>query len=282
MARLPTRKGERVLSIYAFSALQENHEDEYTKALKASLQSKEHFVHVGKTVISNRREATKRQIDVLVFLDVGMDPSTMIWASARLAPLQICLWGHPTTTGSSHMDYFASSEGYHLDTERAYYEHGRVLSASSNQIMGTNASSTVIERRIHMTTEPKDTPPVPAYDAYTEQLLMFDSLGFHFRKPDHADALRHSETPLSELKSSNNTALQSLISSKSEHGTKLVLFPQHLPKLHPGLDEVFREILAKVPNSKLVLVFGASKKLQWKRTVERRWKESFFGQRIVE
>ena len=125
-----------------------------------------------------------------------------------------------------------------------------------------------------MTTEPKDTPPVPAYDAYTEQLLMFDSLGFHFRKPDHADALRHSETPLSELKSSNNTALQSLISSKSEHGTKLVLFPQHLPKLHPGLDEVFREILAKVPNSKLVLVFGASKKLQWKRTVERRWKES--------
>ena len=32
-------------------------------------------------------------------------------------------------------------------------------------------------------------------------------------------------------------------------------------------------ILTKVPNSQLVLVFGASRKQQWRRTVEKRWAE---------
>ena len=45
-----------------------------------------------------------------------MDPSTMIWGSKRLAPLQVCLWGHPQPL-ASHMDYFVSSDAFHRDVE---------------------------------------------------------------------------------------------------------------------------------------------------------------------
>ena len=61
------------------------------------------------------------------------------------------------------------------------------------------------------------------------------------------------------------------------------MFPQHLPKLHPDMDEIFRELLVAVPNAQLVLVFAASKRLQWKRTVERRWmREESVSRAMVE
>ena len=49
------------------------------------------------------------------------------------------------------------------------------------------------------------------------------------------------------------------------------------------MDEIFRELLVAVPNAQLVLVFAASKRLQWKRTVERRWmREESVSRAMVE
>ena len=49
------------------------------------------------------------------------------------------------------------------------------------------------------------------------------------------------------------------------------------------MDEIFREILVEVPNAQLILVFAASKRLQWKRTVERRWmREDSISQAMME
>jgi protein O-GlcNAc transferase len=42
--------------------------------------------------------------DVLVFLDIGMDPLSQVLACYRLAPLQLALWGHPLTTGHAQID----------------------------------------------------------------------------------------------------------------------------------------------------------------------------------
>jgi predicted O-linked N-acetylglucosamine transferase (SPINDLY family) len=70
-------------------------------------------VRAGMTVIQNRQLVSGRGIEILIFLDVGMDPSTAAWAGARLAPLQLCVWGHPTTTGLPPMDYYISSEKFH-------------------------------------------------------------------------------------------------------------------------------------------------------------------------
>jgi protein O-GlcNAc transferase len=50
-------------------------------------------------LITNRNLVVDAKIDILIYLDIGMDPATMAWAGARLAPLQCVTWGHPQTTG---------------------------------------------------------------------------------------------------------------------------------------------------------------------------------------
>ncbi len=42
--------------------------------------------------------------DVLVYLDIGMDPLSQVLACYRLAPMQLALWGHPLTTGHAQID----------------------------------------------------------------------------------------------------------------------------------------------------------------------------------
>jgi predicted O-linked N-acetylglucosamine transferase (SPINDLY family) len=49
-------------------------------------------------------------LDILVFLDVGMFPMMTLLAGLRLAPIQCTTWGHPITTGSPTMDYFLSCD----------------------------------------------------------------------------------------------------------------------------------------------------------------------------
>ena len=48
--------------------------------------------------------------DVLVWLDLGMDPMLGWVAAQRLAPVQCVLWGHPVTTGLDNIDWFLTAE----------------------------------------------------------------------------------------------------------------------------------------------------------------------------
>ena len=52
----------------------------------------------------------EKQVDVLIYPEIGMDPMTVKLASLRLAPVQIAAWGHPETTGLPDMDYYLSAE----------------------------------------------------------------------------------------------------------------------------------------------------------------------------
>lgn len=47
---------------------------------------------------------------VLIYPEVGMDPTTARLASLRLAPVQCASWGHPDTTGFPTLDLYLSSE----------------------------------------------------------------------------------------------------------------------------------------------------------------------------
>ncbi|NJK39723.1 MAG: tetratricopeptide repeat protein [Oscillatoriales cyanobacterium SM2_3_0] len=50
------------------------------------------------------------QLDILIFLDLGMTPQTTQIAGLRLAPIQCAAWGHPITTGLPTIDYYISAD----------------------------------------------------------------------------------------------------------------------------------------------------------------------------
>jgi predicted O-linked N-acetylglucosamine transferase (SPINDLY family) len=52
----------------------------------------------------------EEELDILFYLDIGMDPYTYFLSFARLAPVQAVSWGHPDTTGIPNIDYFISSD----------------------------------------------------------------------------------------------------------------------------------------------------------------------------
>jgi len=50
------------------------------------------------------------ELDILIYLDVGMAPIMMQLASLYLAPVQCVAWDHPMTSGLRTLDYFFSSD----------------------------------------------------------------------------------------------------------------------------------------------------------------------------
>jgi predicted O-linked N-acetylglucosamine transferase (SPINDLY family) len=79
-----------------------------------NLQSNVHKFHdMGGFLLHNRNAVTAAELDILIYLDIGMDSGTDTWAYSRLAPVQMVTWGHPSTTGFAHMDYFLSSDSFH-------------------------------------------------------------------------------------------------------------------------------------------------------------------------
>jgi protein O-GlcNAc transferase len=64
------------------------------------------------------------ELDVLIWLDLGMEAKAQIPSALRLAPVQATTWGHPVTSGLSSIDYFLSSEDMEpTDGETHYTEH---------------------------------------------------------------------------------------------------------------------------------------------------------------
>ena len=60
-------------------------------------------------------------LDVLVYLDIGMHPVMNALTALRLAPIQVALWGHPVTSGSDAIDYFVSADAMEPDDADAHY-----------------------------------------------------------------------------------------------------------------------------------------------------------------
>lgn len=60
-------------------------------------------------------------LDVLVWLDIGMDGTTQVLSGLRFAPLQCVAWGHPVTTGLEAIDVFLSAASMEPDGACANY-----------------------------------------------------------------------------------------------------------------------------------------------------------------
>jgi len=66
------------------------------------------------------------RLNLLIFLDIGMDPKTQILASMKLAPIQCCAWGHPSTSGFKNIDYFISNELMENESSKKYYSENLI------------------------------------------------------------------------------------------------------------------------------------------------------------
>jgi predicted O-linked N-acetylglucosamine transferase (SPINDLY family) len=69
-----------------------------------------------------RQRIAQEQLDILIYLDLGMDPFTLFLAHARLARTQAVLWGHPDTTGIATIDVFLSSDAMEPEDAREHYD----------------------------------------------------------------------------------------------------------------------------------------------------------------
>ena len=213
------------------------------------------------------------------------------------------IWGHPDTTGYSSIDYYLSSDKFHqypytinshsLGLERA--SASATITSATNTNNTTNSSSATTSASMM------------AYKSFTEQLVLFDSLGFIFDRPllttnfnkinkelllqhqqslqsekvENMDFLAHIYRPiqyytqiyttLQKKKQKSSQQLMNLITLKRKNSTTIVLLPQHLPKFHPIYDIIILNIILLSPHT-VITIIDNKKKINWKNTIIKRWK----------
>lgn len=74
-----------------------------------------------------QKQIAPYELDIMIFPDIGMDPSTHYVAMARLAHYQCCLLGHPDTTGIDTVDYYISSRRYEAENAQENYTETLLL-----------------------------------------------------------------------------------------------------------------------------------------------------------
>jgi protein O-GlcNAc transferase len=93
-------------------------DDNYTKTLKKNAHK---YVILPRNLAQARASIAAEEIDVLIYLDIGMDALTYYLAFAKLARIQAVLSGHPVTTGLKTIDVFLSSKLIEPENAQAHY-----------------------------------------------------------------------------------------------------------------------------------------------------------------
>lgn len=61
------------------------------------------------------------ELDVLLFLDLGLDVTNQCLAALRHAPVQAATWAHPVTSGAAAIDYFLGADAAEPDDGDMHY-----------------------------------------------------------------------------------------------------------------------------------------------------------------
>jgi len=73
-------------------------------------QHSHQFRHIPEGLKTVCQQILADELDILVYLDIGLDTKVTQLAGLRLAPIQCQTWLHPVTSGIPTIDYFLSSE----------------------------------------------------------------------------------------------------------------------------------------------------------------------------
>ena len=95
----------------------ENKIDHVTNKIQANA---DHF-YCNSNLDNLINKISKDNLDILIYLDIGMKPKIQVLSSLRLAPIQCNTYGHPVTSGFKNIDYFISSELMETKDSQQYY-----------------------------------------------------------------------------------------------------------------------------------------------------------------
>jgi protein O-GlcNAc transferase len=82
-------------------------QDEMTRVAQGLV---DHFVSGNKPTREWIRTIRERDLDALIYPEVGMNETTLALAATRLAPRQFAAWGHPETSGLPTIDCYLSAD----------------------------------------------------------------------------------------------------------------------------------------------------------------------------
>ena len=80
-----------------------------------------YFYNIPSELDAVIEQVLKNELDIIVYLDLGMHPKTIQLAALKLAPIQCSGWGHPVTSGLATIDYYLSSDLMEPANAQEYY-----------------------------------------------------------------------------------------------------------------------------------------------------------------
>lgn len=94
--------------------------DEETSLAKLKATS---FSSQDSSLLAWAKLSCEKNIEVLIYPEIGMHQLTAQLANLRLCNMQIAAWGHPETTGLPNIDYYLSAELYEPNCGDMYSEN---------------------------------------------------------------------------------------------------------------------------------------------------------------
>jgi predicted O-linked N-acetylglucosamine transferase (SPINDLY family) len=115
-------------------------EDAETESARANVSR---FVQGPKSFREWVGAIVDEQLDVLIYPEIGMEPTTFKLASLRLAPIQAVSWGHPETSGLPTIDYYLSAQDFEPEAAQDNYRERLVSLPHLGTYFDTSAISYV-------------------------------------------------------------------------------------------------------------------------------------------
>lgn len=156
-----------LFDVHIVTIAQEQQTDDVTAYLRQHIIP-EKWIYISHNMPTAADTVRAQQFDAIVYGDVFMDANMAHFATIRLAPVQVCFWGHPFTTGYETMDYFITSDKFEQKNSHFRY-------------------AIFIFLRLFSESQFQQTSPTLMYcrhSQYSEQLVRFDSLSFQLIEPE--------------------------------------------------------------------------------------------------
>lgn len=111
LAKIIVKLNHTMFDVHIVTTQENKKQDDVSAYLHRHI-SPDKWIYITHNMATASNLIRQQQFDVLVFGDVFMDANMAHFATLRLAPVQVCFWGHPFTTGYEHMDYFITSDAF--------------------------------------------------------------------------------------------------------------------------------------------------------------------------